>query len=206
MAIYLGTSGFSYPDWKGIVYPADVKKKYGHELPYYAQFFDCLEINVSFYRPLPVKTAKEWCRMVAGVNPGFLFTAKLYRAFTHLPAGAKTERPFSLKVKEEEEAETRAGLDTLAAEGKLGAVLVQFPISFKNEDDTRDYLFSLLKKFAAYPLVLEVRHESWNDAEILGRLVEQGVGFANIDQPMLGKSIGATQHVTAPVGYVRLHG
>jgi uncharacterized protein YecE (DUF72 family) len=206
MSVYIGTSGFSYPDWKGIVYPPDLKKRYGHELPYYAQFFDCCEINVSFYRPLQEKVANNWCKMVAEVNPEFLFTAKLFRGFTHAPTGTKAPRPFELSVSPEEEKQTRQGFDALAAENRLGAVLMQFPISFKNEDDTRDYLFSLIKKFSQYPLVLEIRHQSWNDPDILSRLAEQGVGFCNIDQPHLGKSIRATQHVTALTGYVRLHG
>lgn len=206
MPTFIGTSGFSYPDWKGIVYPTDLKKRYGHELPYYAQFFDCCEINVSFYRPMQEKVVKNWCKMVADVNPGFLFTAKLFRGFTHAPTGTKAPRPFELTVSAEEEKQTRQGFDALAAENRLGAVLMQFPISFKNEDDTRDYLFGLIKKFSEYPLVLEIRHQSWNDPDILGRLAEQGVGFCNIDQPHLGKSLRATQHVTANVGYVRLHG
>jgi uncharacterized protein YecE (DUF72 family) len=63
-----------------------------------------------------------------------------------------------------------------------------------------------VQKFNEYPLVLEIRHDSWNDLEILGRLAEKGVGFCNIDQPRLGKSLGGTSHVTAAVGYVRLHG
>jgi uncharacterized protein YecE (DUF72 family) len=206
MPTFIGTSGFSYPDWKGIVYPPDLKKRYGHELPYYAQFFDCCEINVSFYRPMQEKVVKNWCKMVADVNPAFLFTAKLFRGFTHAPTGTKAPRPFELTVSAEEEKQTRQGFDALAAENRLGAVLMQFPISFKNEDDTRDYLFGLIKKFSEYPLVLEIRHQSWNDPDILGRLAEQGVGFCNIDQPHLGKSLRATQHVTAHVGYVRLHG
>ena len=106
----------------------------------------------------------------------------------------------------EDEKLVREGLDSIATEGKLGAVLVQFPVSFKNADDTRDYLFQLIAKFKDYPLVLEIRHESWNDPDILSRLAEHGVGFCNIDQPHLGKSIRETQHVTSPVGYVRLHG
>jgi uncharacterized protein YecE (DUF72 family) len=109
-------------------------------------------------------------------------------------------------VSAEDEKLARAGLDSIGEEGELGAVLIQFPISFKNADDTRDYLFELLAKFKEYPLVLEIRHESWNDPDILTRLAEQGVGFCNIDQPRLGKSIRATRHVTSPVGYVRLHG
>lgn len=123
-----------------------------------------------------------------------------------MPRGSTAQAPFSLSVSAEEEKLAREGLDSIAQEGRLGAVLVQFPISFKNVDDTRDYLFSLIKKFKAYPLVLEIRHESWNDPDILGMLVEEGVGFCNIDQPRLGKSVSGTEHVTAPVGYVRLHG
>jgi uncharacterized protein YecE (DUF72 family) len=114
--------------------------------------------------------------------------------------------PFNLTVSAEEEKLAREGLDSIATEGKLGALLVQFPILFRNADDTRDYLFNLLKRFSDYPLVLEIRHESWNDPEILERLAEQGVGFCNIDQPRLGKSLRGTQHLTSPVGYVRLHG
>lgn len=143
---------------------------------------------------------------VATVNPGFQFTAKLFQGFTHVPRGSKPPVPFDLKVGSEEEQLARAGSDSIAAEGRLGAVLMQFPISFKNADDTRDYLFHLIDTFSQYPLVLEIRHESWNDPDILTRLAEQGVGFCNIDQPKLGKSLRNTEHVTAPVGYVRLHG
>ncbi len=85
-------------------------------------------------------------------------------------------------------------------------MLVQFPVSFKNGDDTRDYLFGLIHRFKQYPLVLEIRHTSWNDPDVLARLAEQGVGFCNIDQPRLGASLRGTEYVTSPVGYVRLHG
>ena len=140
------------------------------------------------------------------MNPNFQFTAKLFQGFTHVPRGSKPASPFHLAVRPEEEKLTREGLDSIASEGRLGAVLIQFPISFKNADDTRDYLFALIAKLKEYPLVLEVRHESWNDPEMLGRLAETGVGFCNIDQPRLGKAFDGTQYVTAPVGYVRLHG
>ena len=119
--------------------------------------------------------------------------------YPRAPARLRTVSP-------EDEKQAREGLDSIANEGKLGAVLLQFPVSFKNEDDRRDYLFALIRRFNQYPLVLEIRHESWNDPEILARLAEQGVGFCNIDQPRLGKSLSGTQHVTSPVGYVRLHG
>jgi uncharacterized protein YecE (DUF72 family) len=206
MNIFVGTAGFSYKDWEGMVYPADLKKRKIHPLEYLAQFFDCCEINTSFYGHIRPNVGKSWCEKTAAVNPNFQFTGKLFQGFTHIQRGAKSPSPFRLTVSPNEESLAREGLDSIASEGRLGAVLVQFPVSFKNADDTRDYLFSLVRKFNQYPLVLEIRHESWNDPDILARLAEEGVGFCNIDQPRLGKSLRGTAHVTAPAGYVRLHG
>ena len=204
--ILIGTAGFSYKDWEGVVYPADLKKRKIHPLEYLARFFDCCEINTSFYGHIRPSVGKSWCQKTAAVNPGFLFTAKLFQGFTHAPQGTRPPSPFHLTVSAEDERFVREGLDSIATEGKLGAVLIQFPVSFKNADDTRDYLFQLIAKFKDYPLVLEIRHESWNDPDILARLVELGVGFCNIDQPHLGKSLHETKYVTSQVGYVRLHG
>jgi len=97
-------------------------------------------------------------------------------------------------------------LDAIAEEGLLGALLIQFPISFKNTNENRDYLHSLLARFQLYPLAVEVRHASWNDEGILRFFEQKGVCFVNIDQPHLGKSLAGTEHVTASVAYVRLHG
>lgn len=204
--ILIGTAGFSYKDWEGIVYPPDLKRRKLHPLEYLAQFFDCCEINTSFYGHIRPSVGKGWCEKTAAVNPEFQFTAKLFQGFTHAPRGTRLPSPFQLTVSAEEEKLAREGLDSIATEGKLGAVLIQFPVSFKNADDTRDYLFQLIAKFKEYPRVLEIRHESWNDPDILSRLAEHGIGFCNIDQPHLGKSLRETQHVTSPVGYVRLHG
>src|SRR5262245_7943385 len=130
MNILVGTAGFSYKDWEGIVYPPDLKKRKVHPLEYLAQFFDCCEINTSFYGPIRPTVGKSWCDKVAAVNRNFQFTAKLYQGFTHVPKGSKAPSPFKLTVPAEEEKFAREGLDSLATEGKLGAVLVQFPISF----------------------------------------------------------------------------
>src|SRR5579884_4562845 len=206
MNIFVGTAGFSYKDWEGVVYPPDLKKRKIHPLEFLAQFFDCCEINTSFYGHIRPSIGKDWCRKTSAVNSSFQFTAKLFQGFTHAPRGTTPPSPFNLAVSAEDERLAREGLNSIAIEGRLAAVLVQFPISFKNQDDTRDYLLALIKRFESYPLVLEIRHASWNDPDILARLAEAGVGFCNIDQPRLGKSLGGTQHVTAPVGYVRLHG
>ena len=88
----------------------------------------------------------------------------------------------------------------------LGAVLLQFPISFKNTDRNRDFLDSLLEKFCQYPLAVEVRHNSWTNEGTLGYFTQKGVAFCNIDQPILGKAVVPSTQVTSHVGYVRLHG
>ncbi len=207
MNIFIGTAGFSYKDWEGTVYPKDLKKRKIHPLEYLAQFFDCCEINTSFYGHIKPETGKQWAAIVSAVNSRFLFTAKLNQAFTHSPlpviqsTSAETIRPLP-----EDETLAKAGLDSLANAGRLGALLVQFPISFKNTPENQVYLEQLIQRFSQYPLVVEVRHATWNVPALFSRLAEQGVGFANIDQPILGKSMRPTDHVTSNVGYVRLHG
>jgi uncharacterized protein YecE (DUF72 family) len=117
------------------------------------------------------------------------------------PTSAATIRPT-----DEDEIHTREGLDALAGQGRLGALLIQFPVSFKNTALNREYLDQLLRQFIEYPRVVEVRHSSWNDATTLAGFTDKNVGFCNIDQPVLGRSLAPTQHVTAPIAYVRLHG
>src|SRR5687768_5349289 len=151
--IRIGPAGWSYKDWEGIVYPQKPGAKFD-PLEYLARFFDTIEINSSFYRPFSPSTAKSWIRRVTAAND-FRFTAKLHRVFTH-------ERG---KATAEDEKAVREGTDVLASNGSLGALLLQFPWSFKNTDEDRLYLSRLLEKFNDYPLVVEVRHTSWNNAQ-----------------------------------------
>ena len=204
--VLIGTAGWSYKDWEGIVYPASIKKTQ-HPAEYLAQYFDLIEINTSFYGPVKPELAKLWCRKVAAVNPEFQFTAKLYKAFTHAPGGVvQPTSAATLDPTTEDERQVREGFDVLAAEGRLGAVLAQFPISFKNTGENREYLELMLRQFIEYPLVVEVRHSSWDNEAILRYFAEKSVAFCNIDQPLLGKALRGTEHVTSRVGYVRLHG
>lgn len=191
--IRIGPAGWSYPDWRTIVYPKRKPRGF-RELEYLAQFFDTVEINTSFYNPLRPGVVKEWIRQVEH-NQNFIFTAKLWQGFTHDRSGApEDERTF------------KEGIAPLAETKRLGALLLQFPWSFKNDLENRQYFADLCRRFREYPLVLEVRHSSWNKPEILEMLTELGVGFCNIDQPVIGRSIKPTENVTAAVGYVRLHG
>jgi uncharacterized protein YecE (DUF72 family) len=192
--IRVGPAGWSYDDWKGLVYPPKAGAKFD-QLAYIAGFFDTVEINSSFYRPPNAYMSKSWVRRVAH-NPDFKFTAKLYKAFTH-ERGEATE---------EDDRAFRSGVDPIASAGKLGALLLQFPWSFKNTEPDRDYLSGLIERFKDYPLVVELRHASWNVPEIYQSFESRGVGFCNIDQPLFTRSIEPSARTTSPVGYVRLHG
>lgn len=189
----IGPAGWAYPDWKGVVYPKHKPRDF-NEAAYLARYFDTIEINTSFYQPLRPELCQQWLECVSA-NPHFLFTAKLWKKFTH-DTGATSE----------DERLVRAGLDVLRAAQKLGTVLVQFPFSFHRTTENLAYLKKLLKRFADYPLVVEVRHASWNDKGLYEMLGELGVGFCNIDQPIIGRSMKPGQQITAPVGYIRLHG
>jgi uncharacterized protein YecE (DUF72 family) len=206
-SIRVGTAGWSYKDWEGIFYPSGMQRRKMHPLEYLARFFDTAEVNTSFYGPLKPELGKLWAKKVAAINPNFLFTAKLYRAFTHSPiAVMEPTSAATIHPTDDDESKTREGLDSLAGEGKLGALLIQFPVSFKNTSLNREYLERLLRQFIEYPRVVEVRDSSWNNPEALAEFARQNVAFCNIDQPVMGKSLAPTEHVTAPIGYVRLHG
>ena len=195
--IRVGVAGWAYPDWSGYVYPQRRPKGF-HEATYLAQFFNTLEINTSFYAPSRPEHAAQWIERVAA-NPQFLFSAKLWQRFTH--DVVPTSSP-SL----EDEKQVRAGFDVLRGAGKLGAVLVQFPFAFHYAAEPLDYLLALLKRFADYPLVVEVRHASWKTDVFFALLRERGVGFCNLDQPVIGRSLEPTAIATSGIGYVRLHG
>ena len=191
--IRVGPAGWSYADWSGYVYPARHTKGF-HEAAYLSEFFDTIEINTSFYQPLRPDHAALWVARVSA-NPAFLFTAKLWQKFTHDPSATT-----------EDERAVRAGFDVLRQAEKLGAVLLQFPFSFHCTKETLGYLTAVLKRFADYPLVVELRHASWQTEGTLALLRELHAGFCNIDQPIIGRSLEPSASSTSPIGYVRLHG
>lgn len=193
--IRYGPAGWMYDDWAGVVYPADKPRGFD-PLAYLAGYFDTVEVNSTFYRPPTPKTIDSWVRRVEA-NPRFRFTAKLFQRFTHKRTSTWTA---------DEADEVRAGFDPLLESGRLGAVLIQFPWSFRRTDENREWLDDLTRTFGHYPLVLEVRHETWNTPALFGALTERGIGFVNIDQPQFKNSIAPTAHATSPVGYVRVHG
>lgn len=193
--IRVGVAGWDYRDWKGVVYPKPRPRGFD-PIRYLAAYLDLIEINSTFYRPPRPEVAARWAEWVEGLDD-FRFTAKLWRRFTH-------ERKKAWTIAEVRK--LRDGFDPLYEAGRLEAVLIQFPWSFKNVEASREWLSDLVGAFRKYPLVVEVRHESWNQAEFYAWLGERGVGFVNIDQPLFSKSIRPSARSTSRMGYIRVHG
>jgi uncharacterized protein YecE (DUF72 family) len=191
--VRVGTAGWSYRDWEGQVYPKPRPRGFD-PLTYLAGYVDVVEINATFYRIPEAKTTQGWVARVAGF-PDFRFTAKLWQGFTH-----------EGQVAPQDTTAFRQAMDPMHEAGRLGAVLLQFPYRFHHTPENRAYLQRLAEAFHEYPLVLEIRHRSWDRAEAYAFLQELGIGFCNIDQPQVSASIGLTTMVTSPVGYLRLHG
>ena len=189
----IGPAGWAYKDWWGVVYPPKKSRDF-NELSFLAQYFDTVEINVSFYRPVTEKMAKSWLERVRE-NRSFRFTAKLWRGFTHDRNSTTAD-----------EVEFKAGLAPLLDAGCFGALLLQFPWSFRNTEENRTYVAKLRAEFSEYPLVLEVRHASWSEPGTLDLLEQMDLGLCNIDQPLFARSVKPSALTTSATGYIRLHG
>jgi uncharacterized protein YecE (DUF72 family) len=164
----IGTSGWSYPQgegtWNGVFYPDAASRPKGFdELRFYAEHFDTVEVNSTFYGQPRASVTRAWAERTP---PGFIFSVKLFqkRRALDTPSGhheavRELVRPTAVDIDA-----FRRGIDPLAAAGKLGAVLAQFPPSFKAADPERAYLQHLLRALSDYPVAVEVRHSTWSDA------------------------------------------
>jgi uncharacterized protein YecE (DUF72 family) len=211
--IRIGTSGWSYPSgkgtWNGVFYPipagARGRGKFD-DLAFYSEHFDTVEINSTFYGVPSPATAKSWARRTP---PGFEFSLKLYQKFTHPEMFEKATGRDPWSLGQQDVDDFRSALDPLAAAHKLGALLAQFPASFKNEPDSRGYLEWLLESFRGYMIAVELRHRSWSDdpLDTLELLASFGAAWAQIDEPKFRFSI--RQNLLPNVHtfyYLRLHG
>jgi uncharacterized protein YecE (DUF72 family) len=224
----IGTSGWHYPTgrgtWNGIFYPPRRPRGFD-ELRFYAEHFDTVEVNATFYGQPSARVTRSW---VSRTPAGFFFSVKLYQKFTHprmfkervgralppeIAAGPTREQDELMDALASPAPadfdEFRTGLDPLAAAGRLGALLAQFPPSFKRSPASRDYLASLLRAFDAYPTAVELRHRSWSDdlAATLALLNEFQAAWVQIDEPKFRFSI--RQNLLPNVRgfyYMRLHG
>jgi uncharacterized protein YecE (DUF72 family) len=211
----IGTSGWSYPKgrgaWAGVFYPEAARGPRGgvgrfDELAYYAERFDTVEVNSTFYRPAAPAVAASWA---ARTPPGFEFAVKLYQKFTHPDMYAKATGKVDTSIAQADIDAVLRGLAPIADAGKLGPLLAQFPPSFKADPGAFDYLAWLLRTFAGHAVAVELRHRSWSDRldETLALLGEHGAAWTQIDEPKFRSSI---RQPLAPnvrgFHYVRLHG
>ena len=201
--IYIGTSGWSYPKgegtWKGYFYPAGKI----NELEYYSQFFNTVEVNSSFYRPPNPEYALNWAKRT---SDDFLFTVKLWQKFTH-PGMYKEATGRDAAISQDDVDLFRRSLDPLAKHDKLGALLAQFPPSFKNDDFERQILHAVINTFSEYRLAVELRHKSWTDDENTAALLrESNTCWVEIDEPKFSSSIAADVPLTSDMAYFRFHG
>jgi uncharacterized protein YecE (DUF72 family) len=189
--IRIGTSGYSYDDWVGPVYPPDIKKN--DWLNYYATLFDTTEINFSYYRQ---PTAWTLDRMAAKVPDGFLFTIKAFQGLTH-ERGEGNAEEFKTFVD---------ALKPLIEQNKFGCVLAQFPWGFKATRENADYLRFVREQFGDVPVVIEFRNREWLTDETFALLRAERLGFCCVDEPRFKSLMPPIAVTTAPVSYVRFHG
>ena len=221
----IGTSGWNYPSgkgtWNGIFYPPARRRPKGFdELAFYAEHFDTVEVNSTFYGQPRPEVTQAWADRTPD---GFEFSVKLYQKFTHprrftervvkaLPADARGAADAIAALARPNAAdldEFRRGIDPLASAGRLGAVLAQFPPSFKDTPPSRDYVMQLLQSLHDYRVAVELRHRSWSDAiaDTLALLNAFQSAWVQIDEPKFKVSI-RQNHLPNVKGfyYMRLHG
>ena len=199
--LLLGTSGYDYPEWRGVFYPADLKRK--DFLPYYSTVFNALELNFSFYR-LP--TAERLLSFYERIEGRLSFSVKANRLLTHEISGGWQVVANDFK----------AALNPLLQKDCLCAVLFQFPQSFHYTDGNRIYLARLISEFEGFPVVIEFRHLEWIRQSVFAGLEERGASLVFCDMPKLknlptGDFSGeGTRLDTSPfvgkTAYIRLHG
>jgi uncharacterized protein YecE (DUF72 family) len=221
----IGTSGWNYPSgrgtWNGVFYPPSRGRAKGFdELSFYAEHFNTVEVNSTFYGQPRPEVTRAW----AGRTPaGFEFSVKLYQKFTHprmfkqayvkgvASGDAEADRLLDVLAKPNQSDldDFKRGVDPLASSGKMGALLAQFPPSFKSDGPSREYLAWLLHAFAGYSVAVELRHSTWSDAlgETLALLNGSGAALVQIDEPKFRLSIRQNQLPNIRgFYYMRLHG
>lgn len=210
MPVHVGTSGWSYPEgrgtWNGLFYPRRRPKGFD-ELAYYADHFDTVEVNSTFYRQPNPHMVQAWLKRTPDT---FRFSVKLYQKFTHPDMYLARHAAADWDVTQGDLDEFRHGIEPLAESGRLLAVLLQFPPSFHREPATVDYLDWLMAKLGGYELAVELRHRSWSDraADTRARLLAARATWVYIDEPKFDTSIRQRLDDldTGRFAYVRLHG
>lgn len=188
--LIVGTSGFSYDDWIGPVYPPKTPKS--KMLEHYPQQLSGLEINYTYYRMPTPRTMES---LVERSRGRLRFSVKLTDLFTH-----------KRNATEDEVVAFKEALVPLEEADAMGCLLAQFPYSFKASKGNLRYLEVLIDAFRPHPVVVELRNTRWMHPGLFTFLRDAGAGFCNVDEPPIEGLLPPTAEATAPVGYVRFHG
>ena len=190
---WVGIAGWSYDDWKGVVYPSGCRDT----LRFCCDFVDCIEINSSFYRTPSIATTESWARRVA--DKAVFFTAKLPRLFTH-----------DGELDPAEVGRVHEGFRPLVEAGLLRVLLAQFSYRFTAAKHNRQHLARIVSACRGLaPIAVEVRHRSWAEDEAMQFLRDLDVSVVHLDYPGSASGFGPRRTGalgTSSVAYFRLHG
>ena len=190
MELYLGTGGYSNDDWLGLIYPAGTKSnKY---LDIYAQHFNAVELNSSFYATPGIKAFEG---MVKKSEAEVRFAVKVHKSMTH-SRDADTDMYQRLKE----------SVQPLRDVGMLGPFLVQFPYSFHRTRENRVYLKELLDRLEPFHTAIEFRHGSWDNEQVREAFRKTNKTFVSVDYPPLYGLPESGLHITSDTVYIRMHG
>ena len=204
MSLKIGTSGFSFPDWRGTVYPESLKRE--DALRYYADDLgmDCVEINSTYYT---LVSQRSFEGMERKTPAGFEFTVKAYRGTTHDPFDPRLGNRADLKKAEEVTRKFAFSVEPLARAGKLGAVLLQFPPFFHARQRHKDYILMCREWLGkGAPIAVEFRNRAWAEEEHFRWLESYGLASCTVDEPPLPRLMPFVNRVTADTAYFRMHG
>jgi uncharacterized protein YecE (DUF72 family) len=187
--VRIGTAGYSYQDWKGVFYPADMKES--DFLRFYSGRFSCVEIDSTYYS-IPGPSMFE--AIAKKVPEGFRFTVKVPGSFTHQREKFQEALiPF------------RKSIQPIVENGMLGCLVAQFPYSFRSSREGLEHIVKI-REGMELPLVVEFRHVSWQKEDVYEFLHDYDIGYVNVDLPRIYGLPTPSGVVTADVAYVRFHG
>jgi len=185
--LYIGTAGWSYKDWVPNFYPKQQSKDFDW-LQFYAEYFNIVEVNASYYTYINQRVVESWIRKVE-FKDDFIFSLKLHQDFTH----KRKFNPAQIKS-------FTSNLDLLKDSERLGGLLIQFPYSFDCNDTNIEHLRKLIQIFDGYDKYVEVRHKSWHNKKA------KSITFCTIDQPQIGEAIPFEPVAGNQKAYLRFHG
>jgi len=191
--IFVGTSGYVFPDWAGTFYPRGLERDLW--LRYYIEFFSALELNTTFYA---IPSLDDMERMASRLPENYHLHIKIPQTLTHHKELTQSEVEHQLK-------NLSGAVVPLQEKGVVKGFLAQFPISFKNDYSNTEFLKRLLAVLPK-PVFIEFRNAQWLDAKVEKLLNDNNAGWVIPDAPNLQNLTQSKPVMTGDTGYIRLHG